>query len=680
MRLFLPGAMALIALAGAAPALDGPDDSAWRRMLESKAQVTAYLEKAARAVTDRAAAEIGSLASWEQARGRRLEEMRDMLGLLPWPARTPLHVRITGVIDQPAYTIEKIAFESMPKFYVTGNLYVPKHRNGRVPAIVYVCGHAPSPYGAKTQYQRHGISFAKNGYVAFILDPIQISETFALHHGVSHQEMYDWYSRGYTPAGPEVWNAMRAIDYLETRPEVDGTRIGITGRSGGAAMSFFTAAVDPRIKVAVPVMGISTYAADVQENTQRLHCDCMFPINAAMHDMIDQGALIAPRPLLMMHGRRDDLFPVAGYTEFKEKVGALYAAYGRAGDFDNVVVDTAHADSDYLRERAVRWFDRYLLNTTDRQLDMSYTNLPDERLLVFNGGPPADAQNFRVHETFTARDAAPASRTLEEWKSRRAALVALLWSKVFRALPENVRGLDVQRIATTGLPARYQELRITSQDTVPVRALVRRPAKFSGRVPALLYVASDGETPRSINDLLLTVNEHDASVRMILFPRGVGEVPWDKSFWKDTMRNAMLVGETVDSMRLADVRAAVAALRGEEGVDPGHILITGEGVSGVLGLYAAILDPGIEQVILIDPPVSHIEGPVFLNVLRYTDLPEAAALMAPRRLNFYARIPDAYAATRHVYQLYGEPDRLFRTMSLHGPLEGRYDHNFGAGN
>jgi cephalosporin-C deacetylase-like acetyl esterase len=88
--------------------------------------------------------------------------------------------------------------------------------------------------------------------------------------------MYDWYARGYTPAGVEVWNAMRAVDYLETRPEVDRDRIGITGRSGGAAMSWFAGAVDERFKVVAPVMGISTYAANVADNTQRRHCDCMF--------------------------------------------------------------------------------------------------------------------------------------------------------------------------------------------------------------------------------------------------------------------------------------------------------------------------------------------------------------------------------------------------------------------
>ena len=278
-------------------------------MLESKEQVKAYLVRRARAITDRAEQEVLSVDAWEKQRPGRLEEMRDMLGLLPWPARTPLNVQIRGTLDEGSYIIEKIAFESLPKFYVTANLYIPKKRQGRAPAVVYVCGHSGGRYGSKVDYQRHGISFAKNGYIAFILDPIQIAETFSWHHGVYYAQMYDWYARGYTPAGPEVWNAIRAIDYLETRPEVDASRIGITGRSGGAAMSWFTAAVDPRVKIAAPIMGISTYAANLRDNTSKLHCDCMFPINSWVHDMIHQGALIAPRPLLLARVRRTSCFP-----------------------------------------------------------------------------------------------------------------------------------------------------------------------------------------------------------------------------------------------------------------------------------------------------------------------------------------------------------------------------------
>jgi cephalosporin-C deacetylase-like acetyl esterase len=655
----------------AVPLAAQPGDAAWRRMLESKKQVTAYLQRVAREITDRAAEEIRSADAWEKVRARRLEEMRDMLGLLPWPKRTPLKPNVTGTLDKGAYTIEKIAFESMPKIYVTANLYLPKQRPA--PAIVYVCGHSYSPHGDKTQYQRHGISFAKNGYACMVLDSIQIAETFALHHGVGSQEMYDWYSRGYTPAGVEVWNAIRAIDYLETRPEVDKTRIGMTGRSGGAAMSWFTAAVEPRIKVVAPVMGISTYAANVRENTQRLHCDCMFAINSHLHDMMHQGALIAPRPLLMAHGKQDALFPVAGYEEFERTVGALY---GGSGNFGNIVVDTAHKDSDFLREQALRWFDKHLMTISDRKLDMDYSNAPDAELSVFGGKPPADAQNFRVHETFTTRPPSARYASLPAWQSRSGELLEQLRSKVFAAFPDKPVELQ-KRVPRTA--EGFQDLEFTSEEGIAIRALLKKPAKPAGRLPGLLYVASDGEDLRAVNGLLIGVSRRNASVRMVVYPRGVGEVPWDKSFWKETLRNAMHTGRTIDSMRLWDVMRAAELLRADENVDPERILVLGKGVAGVLGLYAAILDPKIQQVMLIDPPASHVEGPIFLNVLRYTDLPEAAALLAPRRLNFYSRMPAGFDYTRHVYSLLGIPEHVFVAMNIEAVLEGRYDHNFTSG-
>ena len=659
-RIVLPLALAIAAYGQTA-------DPAYRRMLESKEQVTAFLVHEARAITDRAGQEILSVDNWEKQKARRLEEMRDMLGLLPWPKRTPLNVKVTGTLDEGSYTIEKIAFESLPKFYVTANLYIPKNRKGPAPAVVYVCGHAGDRNGSKAYYQRHGISFAKNGYVAIILDPIQIAETFSWHHGVYWAQMYDWYARGYSPAGPEVWNAMRAIDYLETRPEVDKARIGITGRSGGAAMSWFTAAVDPRLKIAAPIMGISTYAADVRENSQKLHCDCMFPINAWLHDMIHQGALIAPRPLLFGEGKRDKLFPVEGYMEFYAKVGALYKGYGQQEAFRMVEVDTAHQDSDFLREQVIQFFDQHLWKIPKHQLQMSYVNQPAEKLAVFPEGPPADAQNFRIHETFTTRPPSPRWPALSAWEARRKALLEDLRAKVFAAVPRKPRNVRVEQADN--------ELRLSSDDTIPVRALLRKPPKPGPPMSAVLYIASDGDDPASIDKMMTGVN----AVRLIVYPRGVGEIAWDRAFYRDTMRNAMFVGQTVDSMRLADVFVALEALRRQPDVDPQRIMTLGRGASGILGLYAAILDPGIQQVMLVEPPSTHAEASTFLNILRHTDLPEAAALLAPRHLSFFARVPDAFDYTRHVYSLYGKPENFFRSMDIRSVVEGLYDHNKAPG-
>ena len=605
-------------------------------------QITPYLTRQARQITDRAAAEISSRATWEKVRDQRRKEMRDMLGLDPWPSRTPLNVRVRGRIEKPDYTIEKVSFESLPKFYVSGNLYIPKQRTGRVPTVIYVCGHALSPYGAKAMYQRHGISFARNGYACFILDPIQIAETFALHHGVMNQEMYDWYARGYTPAGVEVWNAMRAVDYLETRPEVDRDKIGITGRSGGAAMSWFAGAVDERFKVVAPVMGISTYAANVADNTQRHHCDCMFAINSHLHDMLHQGALIAPRPLYMMHGRQDVLFPVKGYEEFEQRVGALYASYGHPERFKNLVVDTGHQDSELLCGEAIQWFDRFLMQIPARQPVLYYTDEPGANLAVFDGSPPPDAQNYRIHETFIPRRPPPGNLR-----------------DLFRSFPSDPPAPDPQLSpAASG----FQPVTFTSEEGITVTGF-RRASQEPG--PSLLYVASDSEDLRAAQTTLRQTLSNRAVSVFIVYPRGVGPIPWDKTFWKDTLRNSMHLGRTVDSMRLWDVLRAAEVLRSW---NTGKLTVYGRGVSGALGLYAALLDPKIDQVMLLDPPSSHREGPIFLDVIRYLDLPEAAARLAPRPLIFYGHRPDAYAKV---------PSAL--TMSIEPALRGRFDHNFSAG-
>lgn len=644
---------------------------------ESKKEAMEALAAKAEEITRTASAEIESKESWEAVRTRRLEEMRDMLGLLPWPERTPLQVQVTGSLDQGSYVVEKIAFQSLPKIYVTANLYLPKEPEARLPAVIYVCGHAYSPFGNKTQYQRHGISLVKNGYIAFILDSIQISETFGLHHGVLNQEMPEWYARGYSPAGVEVWNAIRAIDYLETRPEVDAGRIGMTGRSGGAAMTWFTASIDPRIKVCVPVMGISTYAANVAANTQRLHCDCMFVVNSYRHDMLHQGALIAPRPLLMAHGLHDRLFPVPGYQECEQRIGALYESYGKAEAFKNIVVESGHRDSDFLRAQAMRWFDKHLMKIPERELELAVTEAPAEQLVVFPEGPPADAENFRVHETFLKTPPFGNYQTLEDWEEHRGKLLKQLRERVFQNFPSEASPLEIS-IQPKEEREYFSKVRFNSEPGIGVQGLLNRPERSEEKLPALLYIATEGEDSRAI-ELMLRHARGEETVRLAVYPRGTGAVGWEKSYYKDHLRNAMHVGHTVDSLRLWDVLRAVEVLRSEESVDPQRITVAGRGVSGILGLYAAILNPEIHQVLLLSPPSSHAEGPIFLNVLRYTDIPEAAALLAPRRLNFYSRIPKAFEVVRNVYALYSLPEHMFLTMDIHSILHGRYGHNFSSG-
>jgi acetyl esterase/lipase len=208
-----------------------------------------------------------TLAEFEGGRDTHLRQLREMFGLDPMPPKTDLKPVVTGRLEHADFTVEKLHFQSKPGLYVTGNLYLPKDLKTPAPAVLYLCGHARMmgegvSYGNKTGYQHWGSWFARNGYVCLLIDTVQLGELQGAHGASGKTDISWWNSRGYSPAAVEAWNSIRALDYLETRPEVDRTRLGVTGRSGGGAYSWALAALDERIKVACPTAGI----ADLQNH------------------------------------------------------------------------------------------------------------------------------------------------------------------------------------------------------------------------------------------------------------------------------------------------------------------------------------------------------------------------------------------------------------------------------
>src|SRR5688572_26232040 len=223
--------------------------------------VLKYLKATAAEISSQSLTQIKSLETWKEQRLVLRRQLLYMLGLDPLPKRTPLNAQITGKINRPQYTIEKIVFQSLPGLYVTGNFYLPTRQQNPLPTILYVCGHSPHPLGAKSQYQDRAIWFASNGYACLVLDTLEFGEVAGIHHGIHDLNMFHWLSLGYTPAGTEVWNAIRALDYLETRPEVNRRQIGMTGISGGGAVTWYTAAVDERVQAAAPVCSTYTFGS-----------------------------------------------------------------------------------------------------------------------------------------------------------------------------------------------------------------------------------------------------------------------------------------------------------------------------------------------------------------------------------------------------------------------------------
>ncbi len=200
--------------------------------------IAEYFRLETQKLQDACLTDVKDLADWKAKREEFRRQLLEMLGLDPWPERTDLHATVTGRTEHEEFVVEKLHFQSRPGLYVTGNLYVPRNLQGRAPAILYVCGHGALKkdgvsFGNKVSYQHHGGWFARNGYVCLTIDTLQMGEIEGIHHGTYRYKMWWWLNRGYTPAGVEAWNCVRALDYLQTRPEVDPERLGVTGRSGG---------------------------------------------------------------------------------------------------------------------------------------------------------------------------------------------------------------------------------------------------------------------------------------------------------------------------------------------------------------------------------------------------------------------------------------------------------------
>ncbi|MEC9123684.1 MAG: acetylxylan esterase, partial [Verrucomicrobiota bacterium] len=205
-----------------------------------------YLELRTAEIENSFLGEVADKEDWIRLKEGYREDLRYMLGLVPSRPRTELQATVTGKLEGEGFVVEKLHYQSSPGLYVTGNLYAPKERRKgeKLPAVLYVCGHGRVKkdgvsYGNKVHYHHHGAWFARHGYVCLLIDTIQLGEIEGIHHGTYSKDMWWWVSRGYTPAGVEAWNGMRAIDYLQTRPEVDPQRIGVTGRSGGGAYSWW---------------------------------------------------------------------------------------------------------------------------------------------------------------------------------------------------------------------------------------------------------------------------------------------------------------------------------------------------------------------------------------------------------------------------------------------------------
>jgi dienelactone hydrolase len=631
--------------------------------------------------------EPASAEEWQTTRLAWRKQLAEMLGLDPMPERTPLNVTKTGEVQGDGFVVEKMHYQSLPGLYVTANLYRPAKAGGKLPAILYVCGHASVvkdgvSLGNKTGYQHHGEWFARHGYVCLIVDTVQLGEIRGEHHGTYSKGRWWWMSRGYTPAGVEAWNGIRGVDYLLSRPDVDPAKLGVTGRSGGGAYSWWVAALDDRIKAAAPTAGITTLRNHVVDGAVEGHCDCMFMVNTYRWDYDKVAALVAPRPLLILNTDKDGIFPLDGVISVYSNTRRIYKALGAEAKIGLQIAEGPHKDTQPLNDGAFHWFERWLKGADPMAvLDEGATKrLAPEQLRVFTE-LPADERNTSIDTEFVPAAKAPQPPANEAaWAKQRAACLSALREKSFAGWPA---------------PA---DLGLREAGNAEHDGIVLRAYDFTPQTPwtLRLYVAHRaGLKPEELELVTLNVLDEDAwqdfrhmmagnfaplfsaadrkgadgtgfedEKKMFdsskwamayICPRGVGQNAWTGSDKQQTqrLRRFYLLGQTLDSMQTWDIRRAIAALRATPfGKVP--LWLQSQHTMGVNTLYASLFEDQITRLDLHQPPPSHEAGPTYLNVLKFLDIPQAAAIAAERtRVRIYSSDKSAWSYPAQVTEKLG---------------------------
>ena len=668
------------------------------------AALAAYFKAETARIADRCLAEIRTLDDWQRRKGDYRARLFEMLSLAPLPARSELRAVVTGRVEHESCVVENVHFQSLPGLYVTANLYLPKNVTGPAPTILYLSGHGAVitngvSFGNKVAYQHHGAWFARHGYVCLIVDSLQLGEILGLHHGTYREGLWWWNSRGYTPAGVEAWNCIRALDYLETRPEVDKTRFGVTGRSGGGAYSWWIVALDDRIKAAAPVAGITDLHNHVVDGTVEGHCDCMFTVNTYRWDYAQVAALAAPRPLLIVNTDADSIFPLDGVQRLHAQVRRIYELHGAADKLGLVIGPGPHKDTQDLQVPVLRWFNRQLRGD-DPLIEAAAVKLfTPEQLKVFRE-LPMDAINTNIHETFVAAAPTPAApKTKGDWERQRRQWLGALAEKCFGGWPETPPLLALEkRFEVERDGVRFVAWDFTSQENVRLRLYLAtgRGFKAPGRVELSVLGPSglDGgpesydewlarvaaEFPDELREELAATTTRvngaafDATRRRLqnepvglawLAPRGVGLDAWNSNPRKQVQirRRFMLLGQTLDAMRVWDIRRGVQALRSLPQLKETKLLLAGEGDLACDALYASLHEPDVEQLNLWALPESHRNGPDYLNVLRVLDVPQAVALAVEHsRVHLHGARSEAWFYPQQAAVALGWPEDRLRVV------------------
>jgi cephalosporin-C deacetylase-like acetyl esterase len=654
----------------------------------------AYLKAHADTLIEQRRQGVAGMASLQdlQSRQRKWRE-RMWSDLGGQPERTPLNARTVGVLDRGDYRIEKVIFESRPGFYVTANLYLPKQGNGPYPAIVYPLGH--EDFGkAYSAWQQTLASLASRGFVCLTWDPVGQGERIQFYDEDWHDSKLVGSTTEHTTLGLQslllgthiaqytIWDGIRALDYLLSRPEVDSKRVGCTGNSGGGTHTAYLSGLDDRIQVAAPSCYITSWRR-LLESIGPQDAEQVFPF--WLKDGFDFPDFIyatAGKPFLVLSAIRD-FFPIDGARASFEEVRGVYGKLGLSENVAMFEADDGHGYTPPRREMAYRWFTRWLQGSENKQ--------PESPVTL------ASVQELQCTATGQVKTAFPGSADVHSINRELAARLA----SARKLSPDQVRS---RALELTHYEPRQAPLGVRSYGRTVRAGLTVEKLTYESEpgidIPSLLFVPGNGNSKLGI--ILLDARGKSASVddaevlaragNVVLVPdlRGFGETQpgfvrhesriGDFGDYRDSM-TALLEGKTMPGMRALDIIRGVDLLASRSEINPARIGAIGRDAAAIPLLYAALFDRRISSLAVsgmlssYDSAVSEkffrgLADQVVPSALKYFDLPDVIAAIAPRRMAIFngvnplgqalpvERMQEQYARSSAAYNAAGAPRSL----------------------
>ncbi|GEO21640.1 alpha/beta hydrolase family protein [Cyclobacterium qasimii] len=576
-------------------------------------------------------------------------KIKDCLG--PFPEKIPLNPVITGKLEREGFTVEKVIYESRPGFKVTANLYIPKNNGQPMPAVLGTCGHTRE--AKSSAYQYFAQSLARKGYVVLIIDCIGQGERLqyptpgresATKWGVT-EHIYAGNPLtlvGDSMAGWFVWDAIRGIDYLCSRPEVDHKYIGVTGNSGGGTQTTWLCGVEPRLTMAAPSCFVTTIRRNL-ENQEVQDAEQYAPKGLAKGlDHFDFIAAMAPKPVILITQEKD-FFDTRGTQETFEMLQHYYKLLGAEENIQLFRGDDYHGYHQPAREAMYGFFNQVTKISNDGK-EPEFELEKDEDLWCTPAGQLSKDESKTIPEILKKQSIEIGKKrgTVSSSNLKKALVEALRLPekfevsdyRIYRARKEPLfpRPFVTDMFVETERGIHNAVYKLTEEN------IYSRPHGSPQKV--ILYVSHLEMDDELINDEKIReiLSDHSDHAIYTCDLRGIGQtesnthvsysIPYNKEYFYGMLSNMM--GEPLIGKRTYDL---LCILNWLESLGHTEITILGNGWGCQPATFASVLNENVKKVILKNALSSYSDiaestfynWPVSafpMNVLNHFDLPD----------------------------------------------------------